>query len=114
MPAVPLDEAGQFVAAAYAVFLLLLVVYVGIMAAKLGRISREISELVDHLERRQGEAGTEADEAGSGTGAERSSPTSRKDAAQRATPAGVSARDRSSQPAAGSRRSRAPIQEERW
>ena len=40
MPALPLDEAGKYVAAAYVVFVLLLVVYIGIMAAKLGRISR--------------------------------------------------------------------------
>ena len=41
MPALPLDEAGKYVAAAYVVFVILLVVYIGIMAAKLSRISRE-------------------------------------------------------------------------
>lgn len=51
MPALPLDEAGPFVGAAYIVFLLLLVVYVGIMAAKLGRISRELDELAELAER---------------------------------------------------------------
>ena len=44
-PALPLDEAGEYVAAAYIVFVVLLVVYVGIMAAKLARISRELDEL---------------------------------------------------------------------
>ena len=52
-PALPLDEAGQYVAAAYVVFVLLLVIYVGIMAAKLGRISRELAELAELAERKQ-------------------------------------------------------------
>ena len=45
MPALPLDEAGKYVAAAYLVFLALVLVYVAIMAAKLVRIERELSEL---------------------------------------------------------------------
>lgn len=49
-PAVPLDEAGRYVAAAYVVFVLLLVVYIGLMAAKLGRISRELDELAERAE----------------------------------------------------------------
>jgi len=44
-PALPLDEAGKYVAGAYVVFLLLIVVYVAIMAAKLQRIERELREL---------------------------------------------------------------------
>ena len=44
-PALPLDDAGPYVAAAYLVFLALVVIYVAIMAAKLSRISREINEL---------------------------------------------------------------------
>jgi len=55
MPALPLDEAGRYVAAAYIVFTVLLVIYVGIMAAKLGRISSELEELADIAERRDGE-----------------------------------------------------------
>jgi hypothetical protein len=50
MPALPLDEAGKYVAAAYLVFLALLLIYVAIMASKLSRIEREVvelSELVD-------------------------------------------------------------------
>ena len=54
-PALPLDEAGKYVAAAYLVFLLLLVIYIGIMAAKLGRISRELDELAELAERKAGE-----------------------------------------------------------
>ena len=52
MPALPLDEAGKYVAAAYLVFLALVLVYVAIMATKLGRISREIEEVADLVERR--------------------------------------------------------------
>ncbi|HWT23895.1 MAG TPA: hypothetical protein VN213_10350 [Solirubrobacteraceae bacterium] len=52
MPALPLDDAGPYVAAAYLVFLGLLLVYLAIMATKLGRISREIDELSRIAERR--------------------------------------------------------------
>jgi hypothetical protein len=54
-PALPLDDAGPYVAAAYLVFLALVLVYVAIMAAKLSRISREIAELAELEERRDGE-----------------------------------------------------------
>jgi hypothetical protein len=53
MPALPLDEAGKYVAAAYLVFLALVLVYVGIMAAKLQRIEREVTELARRLARRE-------------------------------------------------------------
>ncbi len=59
MPALPLEEAGKYVAGAYVVFVLLLVVYLGIMAAKLARISRELEELAEVAER-QGQAREEA------------------------------------------------------
>ncbi len=49
-PALPLDEAGRYVAGAYVVFMLLLVVYVAIMAAKLQRIERELGELASFAE----------------------------------------------------------------
>lgn len=56
-PALPLDEAGKYVAGAYVVFLVLLVVYVSIMAAKLQRIERELRELAGFAENRaNGEA----------------------------------------------------------
>ncbi len=45
MPALPLHEAGKYVAAAYIVFVVLLLVYVAIMASKLTRIERELVEL---------------------------------------------------------------------
>ena len=55
MPALPLDDAGPYVAAAYLVFLALILVYLAIMATKLGRISREIGELNELVERRAAE-----------------------------------------------------------
>jgi len=55
-PALPLDEAGKYVAGAYIVFVVLLVVYVAIMAAKLGRIERDLREVAAIAEERK--AGT--------------------------------------------------------
>jgi type II secretory pathway component PulM len=45
MPALPLDEAGKYVAGAYVVFLALVLIYVAIMAARLSRIERQLAEL---------------------------------------------------------------------
>jgi hypothetical protein len=53
-PALPLDEAGKYVAGAYGVFVALILVYVAIMAAKLQRIERELSSLMELAERRLG------------------------------------------------------------
>jgi CcmD family protein len=55
-PALPLDEAGKYVAAAYVVFLVLILVYVAIMAAKLQRIERELRDLAGFAEQRQNAA----------------------------------------------------------
>ena len=46
MPALPLDEAGKYVAGAYVVFVALILIYVAIIGAKVARIDRQISELV--------------------------------------------------------------------
>jgi hypothetical protein len=54
-PALPLDEAGKYVAGAYIVFVVLLVVYVAIMAAKLGRIERDLREVAAIAEDRKAE-----------------------------------------------------------
>jgi hypothetical protein len=57
MPALPLDEAGKYVAAAYVAFAVLLLVYVGIMAARVSRLQREIAELADRVaSRRDGDS----------------------------------------------------------
>jgi hypothetical protein len=55
VPALPLDEAGKYVAAAYLVFLALVLIYVAIMAGKLSRIERELGELTEIVERREAE-----------------------------------------------------------
>ena len=63
-PALPLGEGGKYVAGAYIVFLVLIVVYVAIMAAKLQRIEKELRELAGFAEQRKREeqAGAERDE----------------------------------------------------
>jgi predicted S18 family serine protease len=52
-PALPLDEAGKYVAAAYLVFLALILVYVAIMASRLTRLQRDIAELSEIAARRE-------------------------------------------------------------
>jgi hypothetical protein len=52
-PALPLDEAGKYVAAAYGVFVTLLVVYIAIIGAKIARIEREVKSLADMAEERE-------------------------------------------------------------
>jgi hypothetical protein len=52
MPALPLDEAGKYVAAAFLVFLALLLIYVAIMAGRLSRLERELGDLNEALDRR--------------------------------------------------------------
>jgi hypothetical protein len=52
MPALPLDEAGKYVAGAYVVFVVLIGVYVAIMAAKLQRIERDLAQLAGFAEQR--------------------------------------------------------------
>jgi CcmD family protein len=51
MPALPLNEAGKYVAAAYIVFFVIVLVYVSIMALRLSRIERELGELLEIAER---------------------------------------------------------------
>jgi hypothetical protein len=66
-PALPLDEAGKYVAGAYVVFVMLILLYVAIMAAKLQRIEKELSELAGFAEQRasrdRAEPGRENEEA---------------------------------------------------
>jgi hypothetical protein len=53
-------ENGGYVGAAYAAFLILLLIYVAIMAGKLSRIQRELGSLAD-LAERPAEDGDERD-----------------------------------------------------
>jgi hypothetical protein len=52
-PALPLHAAGKYVAGAYIVFILMLVIYVGIMARRLHTNQQEIQELKLLLEQRE-------------------------------------------------------------
>jgi len=52
MPALPLDEAGKYVAGAYVAFFALVVVYVAIIGTKIARIDRELEELSELVEER--------------------------------------------------------------
>ncbi len=47
MPALPYDEAGKYVAAAYTVFVALILLYVLIMVARISRIEQDLAELAD-------------------------------------------------------------------
>ena len=59
-PALPLHTAGKYVAAAYIVFLALVLVYVAIMATRLSRTERDLAELQrDVALRREQEADRE-------------------------------------------------------
>jgi hypothetical protein len=51
-PALPLDEAGKYVAGAYGVFVTMLVVYLAIIGARIARVEREVKALADMAEER--------------------------------------------------------------
>lgn len=53
MPALPLHEAGKYVAGAYIVFVALIGIYVAIMATRLSRIERQLVELLEIAARRR-------------------------------------------------------------
>jgi len=53
MPALPLDEAGKYVAGAYTVFVALIVFYVAIIGSKVARIERELTDLTKLSEERE-------------------------------------------------------------
>jgi hypothetical protein len=56
-PAIPNDVGGKYVAGAYIVFLVLLLVYVTIMGMKLARIERGLREVAELAEQRKESAG---------------------------------------------------------
>ena len=53
MPALPLHEAGKYVAGAYVVFVAMILIYVVIMAIRLQRIEREVAELDELAARKE-------------------------------------------------------------
>jgi CcmD family protein len=56
LPALPLHEAGKYVAGAYVVAFVLVLVYVAIMAVRLSHIQRELGELLAHERSAAGDA----------------------------------------------------------
>jgi flagellar biosynthesis/type III secretory pathway M-ring protein FliF/YscJ len=56
-PALPLHTAGRYVAAAYIVFVVIVVLYVGIMALRLRRIERGVAELDARASEREQRSG---------------------------------------------------------
>ena len=51
-PALPLDEAGKYVAGAYGVFVTMLIVYIAIIGARIARVERDVKALADMAEER--------------------------------------------------------------
>jgi CcmD family protein len=56
LPALPLHEAGKYVAGAYVVAFVLVLVYVAIMAVRLSHIQRELGELLSRERAAAGDA----------------------------------------------------------
>jgi hypothetical protein len=69
VPALPLHEAGKYVAGAYVVVFALVLIYVAIMAIRLSHIERDLGELLELSERgaTPGGAGERAPEQGGDT-----------------------------------------------
>jgi hypothetical protein len=59
-PALPLHAAGKYVAGAYIVFVVALVIYLAIMGIRLGHTQRELSDLEHEVQER--EASNDRDE----------------------------------------------------
>jgi len=61
LPALPLHEAGKYVAGAYVVLFALVLVYVAIMAIRQGRLERDLGELLQREQDAQGDEKRAAD-----------------------------------------------------
>jgi hypothetical protein len=61
LPALPLHTAGKYVAAAYVVLFALVLIYVVIMAIRLGRVERELDELLSESSQEPEQAAEEED-----------------------------------------------------
>lgn len=75
LPALPLHEAGKYVAGAYVVLFVLVLVYVAIMGIRLSRVQRDLGELLELAERPRADAASEPGAAELGVGRAQSSPT---------------------------------------
>jgi hypothetical protein len=64
-PALPLDEAGKYVAGAFVAFVGVIVIYLAIMGVRLQRMSRELAELNQALDARARAEQTRASDPGS-------------------------------------------------
>jgi Na+/melibiose symporter-like transporter len=60
-PALPLHTAGKYVAAAYIVFVVLILVYVAIMALRLRRTERDVAALREEIADRERERAAQPD-----------------------------------------------------
>jgi hypothetical protein len=69
-PDIPNDIGGKYVAGAYIVFILLLLIYVAIMAMKLSRIEQGLTEVAELAEKRNEEAASPPAPAAPGRGSE--------------------------------------------
>jgi hypothetical protein len=68
LPALPLHEAGKYVAGAYVVLFVLVLVYVAIMAVRLSRVQRDLGELLELTERPRADTASKAGEIELGVG----------------------------------------------
>ncbi|HWG09703.1 MAG TPA: heme exporter protein CcmD [Solirubrobacteraceae bacterium] len=78
LPALPLHEAGKYVAGAYVVLFALVLIYVGIMAVRSRRLERDLAELLAR-EQRASRAEGDAPAEGSADSAGAQSQTARRE-----------------------------------
>jgi CcmD family protein len=62
-PALPLGKSGKFVAGAYIVFIVVILLYVAIMAVRAQRIERELDQLQRDVEAARSQRSSEEDPA---------------------------------------------------
>ncbi len=74
LPALPLHTAGKYVAGAYVVLFALVLIYVAIMAVRLGRVERELGELLELAERPRAQDAPEQGSAELGVGRAQTTP----------------------------------------
>ena len=56
LPALPLHEAGKYVAGAYVVLFVMVLIYVAIMAIRMSRIERDLGETLARVQQNEAEA----------------------------------------------------------